>query len=522
MTREPAGAAGPAGGERDEEIHTADVVVVGAGAAGGAAAWQASSLGASVVGLDGAARFGGTAAIAGGALLAVGTRFQDGHGVHDSVELALADLLAAGAGEADEDWARRYLRDSAGMVHDWLVGLGVRFGDLAHGELQSVPRIHRPVGAGRAVTDALWAGLSLVEFPARWHFGVLADGLVRDGRQVVGVSGVDASGRRYHFRGRAVVFATGGFMADPELVSGHAGRFGRAGRLLLGGGAGARGLGHRILRDAGARLAFMENLWCYLGTPDPNDPTGRRGLLIRNLGDSIWVNGNGVRFHDESRYGGASAAPALLTQDEVTCWALLDDRAVHGIRIEDPQYRVGWETQPARRAEFLATSPYVRSAGTWESLASACSLDPVTLTRTVTAWNRMVASDAPADPLTRRPLAGARPLDRGPFWAIQLFPLSRKNLGGVQTDRHCRVLDVDGQPIGGLYAAGELCGLAGGHLAGRNALEGTMIGASLYSGRVAGREAARQAGRTDAGRTDARGGNAAAGRAHITPTGSPA
>jgi predicted oxidoreductase len=63
--------------------------------------------------------------------------------------------------------------------------------------------------------------------------------------------------------------------------------------------------------------------------------------------------------------------------------------------------------------------------------------------------------------------------------------LARKNFGGVRTDLECRVLRPDGSAIEGLFAAGELAGMAGGHINGRAGLEGTMLGPSLFSGRVA-------------------------------------
>ena len=67
------------------------------------------------------------------------------------------------------------------------------------------------------------------------------------------------------------------------------------------------------------------------------------------------------------------------------------------------------------------------------------------------------------------------------------MPLARKNFGGVRTDLDCRVLRPDGTAIEGLLAAGELAGMAGGHINGRAGLEGTMLGPSLFSGRIAAR-----------------------------------
>jgi predicted oxidoreductase len=81
---------------------------------------------------------------------------------------------------------------------------------------------------------------------------------------------------------------------------------------------------------------------------------------------------------------------------------------------------------------------------------------------------------------------------KGPLIGVKLHILTRKTLGGIQTDLASRALGTDGQPIRGLYAAGEVAGFGGGGVHGYNALEGTFLGGCLFSGRAAGRDAARQ------------------------------
>ena len=78
----------------------------------------------------------------------------------------------------------------------------------------------------------------------------------------------------------------------------------------------------------------------------------------------------------------------------------------------------------------------------------------------------------------------------GPLIAVKLHILTRKTLGGIQTDLDSRVLGADGTPIPGLFAAGELAGFGGGGVHGYNSLEGTFLGGCLFSGRAAGRAAA--------------------------------
>jgi predicted oxidoreductase len=98
------------------------------------------------------------------------------------------------------------------------------------------------------------------------------------------------------------------------------------------------------------------------------------------------------------------------------------------------------------------------------------------------------------EPEFGKPLQSSKAFDTPPYYAVQIFPLARKNFGGVKTDLQCRVLDKHFEPIEGLYAAGEVAGMAGGHINGRAGLEGTMLGPSIFSGRVAGGWAAHAAG----------------------------
>src|SRR5262249_2479420 len=139
-----------------------------------------------------------------------------------------------------------------------------------------------------------------------------------------------------------------------------------------------------------------------------------------------------------------------------------------------------------------------------EELARNAGIDAATFAQTLRDWNALLASGAKEDPLTGRDLTHAHPIDAPPYYAIQFFVLARKNLGGVRTDLQCHVLTRDGAPIPARYAAGELCGMAGGHIAGKKALEGIMIGASLFSGRVAGAWAAHEAGYAEPTHLDAR------------------
>jgi predicted oxidoreductase len=137
----------------------------------------------------------------------------------------------------------------------------------------------------------------------------------------------------------------------------------------------------------------------------------------------------------------------------------------------------------------------VASGNTLEEVARNAGFDAVQFQRTVADWNALLASGVARDPVTGRELQDVEPIVEPPFFAVQFWPLARKNQGGIRTDLRCRVVDAQGRIIPGIYAAGELCGFAGGYISGSRAPEGIMIGGSLFSGRVAGAWAAHEAGR---------------------------
>lgn len=467
---------------------SADALVIGAGGAGMAAAIEAAARGARVVVFDALAVPGGTAAVSGGGCCIAGSPLQERAGIHDSPELALEDWLAWGGPSVDVEWARRYLEASRLELYCWLAELGVEWLGLQAQEGNRVPRWHAPREAGQGVLKAMFREAS--RYPIEWRFEHRVTKLVVEGGRVVGLV-AEGPGGAAEYRGGAVLVASGGFNSNPRMVRQYAPP--RASRVLCGGGEGARGEGHALLERVGAQFTQLDAVWMYpYGTPDYRDPSGTRGLVLRGLEGDIWVNRAGRRFHNESLRGGASGTPALLAQDPPTCWSIIDARVAAGVSVADPFYRRGATPIRERVQALLDSSPFIARGNSLEELAEAAGLDGRALRESVAAHNRALELGLATDPEFGRPLRGLEPLIRPPFYAIQFFPLARKNLGGVRTDLDCQVLDQYDRPIAGLFAAGEVAGMAGGRINGCAGLEGTMFGPSIYSGRVAGRAMAGQ------------------------------
>ncbi|HEY2986231.1 MAG TPA: FAD-dependent oxidoreductase [Candidatus Binatia bacterium] len=472
----------------------ADIAVIGGGAAGIAAALEAGEAGARVVLMEQADTPGGTAAISGGGCLIVGTPLQESQGIHDTPDLAFEDWVKWGQGSADEQWARYYIEHSLHDLYFWAEKYGAKWIDMKFQEGNRVFRWHRPENNGLGLMTALMNGMKAKGATAVLTATAAEKILTRDDR----VCGVRAkhleSGTSTEVHSKAVIVASGGFNSNLDMVLEARPEF-KAFKVMEGSGRGATGTGHNLIRELGGYFTHMDNIWFYVyATPDYRDPAGRRGLVFRLTPGYLWVNQQGRRFHDESRTGGASATPALLAQNPPHAWAILDTPMTAKMEVADPYYRDGDKVRRDKVQELLEGSPYIKKAESLAELAKKIGVDEAAFRSEVEEYNRAFDLGLDKEPGFGKSLKQSKKFDTPPYYAVQIFPLARKNFGGVKTDIRCRVLNKFFDPIPGLYAAGEVAGMAGGHINGKAGLEGTMLGPSIFSGRVAGGWAAHEAG----------------------------
>ena len=461
----------------------ADVIVVGAGIAGLSAALEAGANGRSVVILDANSVGGGHAVKAGGFAL-VGTPLQEQKGYRDSPEIAEQDLLAWGE-DADPEWVRRYVRASRTEVHDWLAGFGVRFGFILDTPEHSVPRFHFANGAAlNVVVPMMRAAFSRANLEFRWNAEV--EGLLIARGSVVGVRYRDLrTGASSELRAPAVILATGGWQSNLDFVRREWRRdLPVPGRLYAGAGYFATGAGIGLATAAGGATTRMDHQVTFTtGVPDPREPD--RALLTQNPA-AIWVDGGGKRFINELSSTKLADA-AVLRLEPATHWLVFDAEGRRSLRIRDAV----WLGNPSGVAP-LEDAGLIRSAGSVAGLAAAAGLPATALEATVTRWNSAVQAGDDTDFgrfAPGKPDRAARPISQPPYYAIQLFPLTRKSMGGLAIDASTRVLDRAGRPVPGLYAAGEVTGVAG--INGSYGGEGTFLGPSVYLGRLAGQAVAR-------------------------------
>jgi len=473
--------------------YEADVAIIGSGGAGIAAGIEAIDSGAKVITVEKADFPGGAAIISGGGCCIVGSPVQKALGIEDNPDLAFEDWVNWGGPSTDAVWARYYLEHSLHDLYYWAEALGVEWVDMKPQEGNSVMRWTRPVGNGQGLTQTLIDSFRSKGGQIVTNTEVI--NITAKNGKVVGFTGRTKGGNEEVIvKSKAVVVTTGGFNSNLDMVFGVRPEL-KNFKVMEGSGRGSTGDGHKMVSRVGGYLTHMDHVWFYCyATPDYLDHQGKRGLVCRQIPGYVWVNQQGKRFHNEALSGGNSMSPAMLAQNPPHAWAIVDTPMKSRLEIADPYYRDGDQIIRQKVEELLHNSPFIKKAETLKELAHAMGVDETNFLADINAYNEAIQKGLDREPAFGKPLAQSKAFDTPPYFAIQFFPLARKNFGGIKTDIRCRVLDKHFEPITGLYGAGELCGMAGGHINGRAGLEGTMLGPSLFSGRVAGGWAANEAG----------------------------
>jgi fumarate reductase flavoprotein subunit len=297
--------------------------------------------------------------------------------------------------------------------------------------------------------------------------------LVREGARVVAVDVATAAGT-HRVHADSVVLATGGFSQNPDLLGRFAPQMEHA---LRAGGPGCEGDGLLMAWQLGAGVVdtpYIKGTYGHYAEPHPDEDG--TGILAVYKG-AIAVNREGRRFVDES-LNYKEIGDAALRQPGVTTWQVFDSRVMAQSNDEVPIY----EFAGRERAGLLLRGDTV------EELEAMIGLPEGSLVATVSDYNHRIAAGEP-DALGRQHLSGGVgrpfPLERPPFFAHASGTVVLATYCGLTVDTRLRVLDVFGDPIERLYAAGEVVG--GFHGAGY--MTGTSIGKAGIFGRLAGTHA---------------------------------
>lgn len=535
------------------DVRQADVVVVGGGLAGLVTALQCLQAGQRVVLLDRDTpeRLGGLALWAFGGMALVGTPEQQRMKIPDTPERALRDWLSfAELAEGDvwpRRWAEHYVQHSRVQVYDWLRGHGLKFLPAVnwvergnHGGGNSLPRYHVLWGTSRAL--ALRMVQAVNEAGGQGRLTVLHRHVVTALDDAAGrVAGVvardEARGAEVRIQAPSVVLAMGGINGSHEQVRANWPADRPCPSAMLNGAHPfADGLLHRqVAQRVGAQVTHAGEMWNYAaGIPHPQPHFPGHGLSAIPCKSALWLDHTGRRIGPEPLVTGfdthdlcqrVAALPRPYT------WQLLNMRiaarefaisgAEHNPRIRDRQLLPFlWETVTGSERlirQMLRECPQVLADDTLPGLAARMNaltgtsdVSPQVLQATADAFDANFAKGLSLsnDDQIRR-IVHARqwgpdrlrtckpaPLQMkgaGPFVAIQMQLITRKSLGGLQTDLQSRVLRLDGQPVPGLYAVGEAAGFGGGGASGRRSLEGTFLPGCIMTAQAAARSLTRGA-----------------------------
>ncbi|MEW2515703.1 FAD-binding dehydrogenase [Streptomyces sp. NPDC046870] len=438
------------------------------------------------------------------------------------------------------------------------VGWAERGDLRADGHGNSVPRFHIAWGTGTGVVEpfvryarqAARDGLLTFHHRHRVDELVVEDGTARGVRGTVlapddSPRGVASSRDRagdFELTAQAVVVTTGGIGADHDIVRRHwPERLGTPpAKMVTGVPAYVDGRMLDISAEAGVRLVNRDRMWHYtegLHNWDPIWPG--HGIRILPGPSSLWLDALGRRLPDPCLpgYDTLGTLRYLRTTEDIAgydhSWFILTRKIIEkefalsgseqnpDITAKDRKAvlrdRLLGKGAPAPVRAFLDHGADFVTAGNLEQLVEKMNaltgeplLDAARVRRQIEARDLQIANPYSKDAQVQgirnarryigdrlgRVAAPHRLLDpaAGPLVGVRMHVLTRKTLGGIQTDLDSRALGTDGTPIEGLYAAGEVAGFGGGGVHGYNALEGTFLGGCLFSGRAAGRHAARHTG----------------------------
>jgi tricarballylate dehydrogenase len=400
-------------------------------------------------------------------------RLEDVYEVADGF---VDDIVAFSGGRTPREYFERLVEELPETM-DWIQSHGVRFRRLpTYFVTASRPRL-QPVGGGEALVDRLTTaaerhGVSIL-------YETTAHGLVQDDAgQVTGVQ-VERDGARTRLGARAVVIACGGFEGDVEAAS-----------EALGGDAGAlipvapsvprnRGEGISMARAAGARTSGGWSDF-HAEPVDPRSDQPEALVMVHPYG--ILVDKHARRFLDEG-------AATVDESYESVARAVWRQEGSIAYLVTDQQL---YDVPGVERALLTDRKPVV--AETVRELAGALGVPPDALEQTVRQFNAAVQPGSyDATRIDGKGTSGvtppksnwALPIERAPFVAYPISCAMVFTFGGLDTDTDARVLGEDGQPLPGLYAAGECTGVYYGKYPGA-----TSVLRGLVYGRVAGRSAA--------------------------------
>ncbi len=523
-----------------------DVLIIGGGIAGITTALELLNLGKSVhlVDRDQEENFGGLAKESFGGMFFVNTPQQRKAGIRDTPKLALSDWMSVAEFEEEDHWpkawAKQYVYSCTDHVYKWLTQLGIKYFPVVHWVERglykpgnSYPRFHMVWGTGSELVKVLVNHLMShprAKDALTLSFGYKVEELIVSSGKVSGAKGIiESSGEPFEIAAEMTVAATGGIGGNIEKVREHWYKpWGEPPEEILNG---AHEFGDGHLHDEIAKqdgnITHLDWMWPYAaGVAHPNPRRPMHGLSLVPPKSALWLNYQGKRFGPMplvTAYDTKFLVEQVCKEGKKYSWQILNlkiaykEFAISGSEHNKAIREKSWigfiktillgnkelvDDMLENCPDFVTANNIEELADKMNALVGTEDVDVNQMREAIEKYDAQIdrGPNFFNDEQLRR-IAHARRY-RGdrvrtskfakindpkgmPLIAIRERILSRKSLGGIQTDLECKVLTRQGEPIPGLYAVGEAAGFGGGGVHGKGALEGTFLGGCVLTGRIA-------------------------------------
>lgn len=456
--------------EKEPTEQTFDVVVVGSGGAGFSAAIEAKEAGKSVVLIEKMPAVGGNTLISGAEMNVPNNWVQEKLGIKGDSPEKMAEDTIKGGDELGDPHMIQVMTENALDAATWLKdNIKVEFLDdqLFQFGGHSYKRALIPKGhTGQEVITKFRAKADKLDIPIKLN--TTAKELIQENNRITGIKAENKEGQMITYKSKnGVVLTTGGFGSNVEMRKKYNEKMDESYMSTVTEGSTGDGI---IMAEAvGADLTNMENIQTY---PICNPKTGVISLLADTRFDgAILVNQEGKRFVEE------------LERRDVISNAILEQTGGYTYQLWNDDINKISGTMKVHEAEYeeLLKQKMIVKADTLEEAAAFFDIDIQNLKETVKKVNQYAKNGKDEEFNHRGELVS---LAKGPYYIEKAVPSVHHTMGGLVINDKTEVLNKDGQPIPGLYAAGELTGV----IHGSNRLGGNAITDIIVFGRIAGQE----------------------------------
>lgn len=442
-----------------------DIVIVGGGGAGLSAAISASNLGAKVVLLEKMAAVGGNTLVSMGGINIPGSDAQKSKKIEDNPELYYNDALTGGDGENNKELFK-ILSENALDTYNWLkeeIKVEFKKDELIHFGGHTVPRA--AIFKGKYAVELISKLRKKAEnLGVEIRTGVDAKEIITKDKEVIGIKAISEGKSVKFFGSRGVIFTTGGFSGNIEMRKKYNPELDE--RYKTTNQSGITGDGHLMCEKLGVDFVHMSYIQTF---PIANPLTGALSHVGGSRFDgAILVNKSGERFVEELERRDVVSKSILSQTDGVGY--LVWSQEIEAVANRTVENKV--EVNTLKRDNLFVE-------GTLEECTKKLEINLTTLKNTINIYNSYVEKGRD-EKFNRR--GNLIKIEKGPFYIQIVAPAVHHTMGGIKINSDNEVLDIRGNIIKGLYAAGEIVG--GIH--GTNRLGGNAITDILVFGKRAG------------------------------------